>query len=172
MEVKEGNAVKAGDVIFYSKANPEIKFVSPVSGTVQGVVRGEKRVILEVRIAADSQDSAVEHSVKNPSDLSTEQIKEVLLASGTWPFIKQRPYDVVANPADSPKAIFVSGLNSAPLAADLNYVLVDKKEMLTTGFEVLKKLTSVKFTLRLHQMLILCRMLQELKFIKEAVSIL
>lgn len=144
MEVKEGNAVKAGDVIFYSKANPEIKFVSPVSGTVQGVVRGEKRVILEVRIAADSQDSAVEHSVKNPSDLSTEQIKEVLLASGTWPFIKQRPYDVVANPADSPKAIFVSGLNSAPLAADLNYVLVDKKEMLTTGFEVLKKLTSGK----------------------------
>ncbi|MEZ4853451.1 Na(+)-translocating NADH-quinone reductase subunit A [Flavobacterium sp.] len=144
MQVKEGDTVKAGDIIFSSKANPEIKFVSPVSGTIQEIVRGEKRVILEVRIAANSQDNAVEHSVKNPNDLTTEQIKEVLLASGTWPFIKQRPYDVMANPADSPKAIFVTALHSAPLAVDLNYTLVNKKEALIAGFDALKKLTAGK----------------------------
>lgn len=144
LEVKEGATVKAGEVIFYSKVNPAIKFVSPVSGTIQEIVRGEKRVILEIRITADSQNTVVEHSVKNPNDLSNEQVKEVLLASGCWPFIKQRPYDVVANPADAPKAIFVSAINSAPLAADLNYTLANKKEALTAGFDALKKLTSGK----------------------------
>ncbi len=144
MVVKEGATVKAGDVIFYSKNDEAVKFVSPVSGTIQEIVRGEKRVILEIRITADAQDAAVEHSKKNPSDLSEKEVKEQLLASGCWPFIKQRPYDVVANAADTPKAIFVSGINSAPLAADLNFTLADKKDALQAGFTALTKLTSGK----------------------------
>lgn len=144
MVVKEGATVKAGDVIFYSKNDEAVKFVSPVSGTIQEIVRGEKRVILAIKIVADSQDVAVEHSKKNPKDLSEKEVKEQLLASGCWPFIKQRPYDVIANSADTPKAIFVSGINSAPLAGDLNYVLANKKEALSAGFEALKKLTSGK----------------------------
>ena len=144
MVVKEGATVKAGDVIFYSKNDEAVKFVSPVSGTILEIVRGEKRVILAIKIVADSQDVAVEHSKKNPKDLSEKEVKEQLLASGCWPFIKQRPYDVIANSADTPKAIFVSGINSAPLAGDLNYVLANKKEALSAGFEALKKLTSGK----------------------------
>lgn len=144
MVVKEGATVKAGDVVFYSKNDEAVKFVSPVSGTIQEIVRGEKRVILAIKIVADSQDVAVEHSKKNPKDLSEKEVKEQLLASGCWPFIKQRPYDVIANSADTPKAIFVSGINSAPLAGDLNYVLANKKEALSAGFEALKKLTSGK----------------------------
>ena len=144
MVVKEGAKVKAGEVIFYSKSDESVKFVSPVSGTIQEIVRGEKRVILQILIAADSQDVHIEHSKKNPNDLSSQEVKEHLLASGCWPFINQRPYDVIANSADSPKSIFVSGINSAPLAADLNFTLEGKKEFLKAGFEVLSKLTSGK----------------------------
>ena len=142
MVVKEGATVKAGEVVFYSKNDEAVKFVSPVSGTIQEIVRGEKRVILEIRIAADAQDVTVEHSKKNPKDLAANEVKELLLASGCWPFIKQRPYDVIANSADTPKAIFVSGINSAPLAGDLNYTLADKKEVLQAGLSALTKLTS------------------------------
>lgn len=142
MVVKEGASVKAGEVIFYSKSDEAVKFVSPVSGTIQEIKRGDKRVILEVLIAAASSDETLEHSAKNPKELSTEQVREVLLNSGCWPFIKQRPYDVIANSADAPKAIFVSGINSAPLAGDLNFVLQDKKEALAAGFNALTKLTA------------------------------
>lgn len=141
MVVKEGASVKAGEVIFYSKSDEAVKFVSPVSGTIQEIKRGEKRVILEVLIAAASSDETLEHSVKDPKELSTEQVREVLLNSGCWPFIKQRPYDVIANSTDMPKAIFVSGINSAPLAGDLNFVLQDKIDALAAGFAALTKLT-------------------------------
>lgn len=139
--VKEGAIVKAGEVIFYSKNDESVKFVSPVSGTIQEIKRGEKRVVLEILIAADSQDSHLEHSKKNPKDLSSEEVKAHLLASGCWPFVKQRPYDVVANSADTPKAIFVSGINSAPLAADLNFTMNGKQDALAAGFTALTKLT-------------------------------
>lgn len=144
MVLKEGAAVKAGEVIFYSKKDEAVKFVSPVSGTIQEIIRGDKRVILEVKITADHQDSYLEHSKKNPKDLSNAEVKAHLLASGCWPFIKQRPYDVIANSADTPKAIFVSGINSAPLESDLDFTLNGKKEQLEAGFNALVKLTTGK----------------------------
>ncbi|WP_338409964.1 Na(+)-translocating NADH-quinone reductase subunit A [uncultured Flavobacterium sp.] len=144
MVVKEGVKVKAGEVIFYSKNDESVKFTSPVSGTIQEIIRAEKRLILQILIAADSQDNHLEHSKKNPKDLSSQEVKEHLLASGCWPFINQRPYDVIANSADTPKSIFVSAIHSAPLASDLNFTLKDKKEFLKAGFEALSKLTTGK----------------------------
>lgn len=144
MVVKEGDNVKAGEVIFYSKADEKVKFVAPVSGKIQEIKRGEKRVILEILIAADSQDVFVEHSKKNPNDLSTEEVKAHLLASGCWPFINQRPYDVIANSADTPKAIFISAYATAPLAADVEFVLENKMEAFKVGVDALTKLTSGK----------------------------
>ncbi len=144
MVLKEGATVKAGEVIFFSKKDEAVKFVSPVSGTIHEIIRGDKRVILEVKITADHQDTYVEHSKKNPKELTSNEVKEYLLASGCWPFIKQRPYDVIANSADTPKAIFVSGINSAPLSGDLDFVLEGKKEALEAGFVALTKLTAGK----------------------------
>lgn len=141
MIVKEGAIVKAGEVIFYSKNDESVKFVSPVSGTVQEIKRGEKRVILEILITADSQDIHLEHSKKNPKDLSSDEVKAHLLASGCWPFIMQRPYDIIANSADTPKAIFVSAFASAPLEADVEFVLEDRKEAFQAGIDALTKLT-------------------------------
>ena len=140
--VRQGDKVKAGAPLFYSKNDSRIQFVSPVSGEIKEIRRGEKRVILEVLIQADSQDEFVNHGSQNVDQLSSDQLKSFLLGSGCWPFVKQRPYDVIANPDDKPKAIFVSGINSEPLATDLNFTLSECKQALGLGFKALSKLST------------------------------
>ena len=142
MVVKEGDEVQAGQVIFYSKADEAVKFVSPVSGKIIEIERGEKRVILSVKIEAASTDTFVEHSKKDPQNLSAPEVKEHLLNSGCWAFIKQRPYDVLAHSTDVPKAIFISAYATAPLAADAEFVLQNRLEAFQTGINALVKLTA------------------------------
>jgi len=138
--VKQGAEVKAGSVLFYDKYNEHVKFVSPVSGEVAEVVRGEKRKILEVRIVADSNQAAETFDV---SDVSTgEKVKQALLAAGYWPFIKQRPYDVIADPKDTPKSIFVSGFDSAPLGPDYDFALHGQNADFQKGIDALKTMTN------------------------------
>ncbi len=141
MVVKEGAKLQAGDVLFYSKAKEEIKFVSPVSGTLTKIERGAKRVITELLIEADQQDVYKDFGIANPDSMEPEAIKKHLLASGCWPFIKQRPYDVIANPDVTPKAIFVSAYATAPLAADYDFSLQGKEKQLQTAVTALSKLT-------------------------------
>ena len=141
MVVKEGAKIKAGDVLFYSKNDESIKFVTPVSGTLTRIERGAKRVITEILIEADPQDSFKEFGILNPDAAQADVIKELLLSSGCWPFIKQRPYDVIANPNQNPKAIFVSGYTTAPLAADLDFTLQGKETQLQAAITALSKLT-------------------------------
>lgn len=76
-----------------------------------------------------------------PAKSTPEKITEVLLQSGLWPLIIQRPYGTIANPGDRPKAVFISGFDSAPLAPDMNFVLKDEYDNLVAGIEALKKLT-------------------------------
>lgn len=142
LDVKVGAKVKAGDPIFHNKVYEAMKFVSPVSGEVSNIVRGEKRKILAVEITADNEQSYQDFGVKSPQGMSGDEIKTHLLESGCWPFVKQRPYDVVANPDVAPKAIFVSAYNSAPLAADYDYTLAGKEKELQTAVTALSKLTT------------------------------
>ena len=142
LSVKVGDKVKAGEAVFYNKANEAMKFVSPVSGELIDIIRGEKRKILAVKIEADTAQDYVNFGVNDPKSMKAEQIKELLLNSGCWPFIKQRPYDVIANPANTPKAIFVSAYASAPLAADYDYVLAGKEKELQAAITALSKLTT------------------------------
>lgn len=142
--VKVGTAIKAGEPIFYSKAEEAIKFVSPVSGEVVDIIRGERRKVLAIKIKANNHQEYTEHSIKNPNSMNAEEVKAHLLSSGCWPFIKQRPYDVIANPNKAPKAIFVSAYASAPLAASCNYILSDKQKELQAAVTALSKLTQGK----------------------------
>ena len=142
MAVKEGARLQAGDVIFYSKAKEEIKFVSPVSGTLTKIERGAKRVITEIVIEGDQQDTYKDFGIINPDSMKPEAIKNHLLASGCWPFIKQRPYDVIANPDVTPKAIFVSAYTTAPLAADCDFSVRGKENQLQAAVTALSKLTT------------------------------
>ena len=123
--VREGDKVLAGTPVMADKMSQNILFASPVSGVVEKVVRGEKRKLLEVRIKADAQQEYVDYGVKNVADMTADQIKEALLSAGLWPAINQRPYGIIANPQAKPKAIFVSAFNTAPLAADTEFVLKD-----------------------------------------------
>ncbi len=139
--VKEGNEVKAGSILFVDKYRPEIGFASPVSGTVESIVRGEKRKLLEVRIKAAETTDYIKFDVPELSKATAQEIKKVLLESGLWAAIKQRPYGIVANPADEPRAIFVSAFDSAPLAPDYNFTLKDESANLQVAVNVLNKLT-------------------------------
>jgi Na+-transporting NADH:ubiquinone oxidoreductase subunit A len=141
MVVKEGDKVQAGDVIFYSKTNEAIKFVSPVSGKLAIIERGAKRVITELIIEADQKDTYRDNGVLSVSSMNSDEIKNHLLATGCWAFVKQRPYDVIANPDVKPKAIFVSALTTAPLAADYDFTLSGKEKELQAAVTAFSKLT-------------------------------
>jgi len=142
MTMKEGAKLQAGDTIFYSKSNEDIKFVSPVSGTLTTIERGAKRVITEILITADSEDTYKDFGKMDVNSANAEDIKNRLLTSGCWPFIKQRPYDVIANPETMPKAIFVSGYTTAPLAADHDFTLRGKESEIQAAVTALSKLTN------------------------------
>ena len=138
---KEGAEVKAGDTLFYSKSDERILFPSPVSGKVTEVIRGARRKVLAVKIAADATQVYKDFGAKDADAMSAEEVKNHLFASGCWPFVKQRPYDVVANPNQAPKAIFISAYASAPLAADLEYTLAGKEVELQAAITAVSKLT-------------------------------
>ncbi|QOD59387.1 Na(+)-translocating NADH-quinone reductase subunit A [Polaribacter haliotis] len=141
---KEGTEVKAGEALFHSKSDERLLFPSPVSGKVVEVVRGARRKVLAVKISADATQTHKDFETKNADSMSSEEVKNHLLAAGCWPFIKQRPYDVVANPNQAPKAIFVSAYASAPLAADLDYTLAGKETQLQAAIDAVSKLTEGK----------------------------
>jgi Na+-transporting NADH:ubiquinone oxidoreductase subunit A len=141
---KEGTKVKAGEALFYSKSDERILFPSPVSGTVTEIVRGARRRVLSMKIEADAKQSHKDFGKQKVADLDEAGVKNHLLASGCWPFIKQRPYDIVANPNVAPKAIFISAYASAPLAADYSYTLQGKEEELQTAITAISKLTKGK----------------------------
>jgi Na+-transporting NADH:ubiquinone oxidoreductase subunit A len=138
---KEGAEVKAGEALFHSKSDPRILFSSPVSGKVVAVERGARRKVLAVKIAADTKQVYEDFGTKVADEMSAEEVKSHLFTAGCWPFIKQRPFDVVANPNQAPKAVFVSAHASAPLAADLEYTLAGKEAELQAAITAVSKLT-------------------------------
>ena len=144
LAVKAGDQVKAGDVLFIDKYRPEVKFTSPVSGTVETVNRGERRKLLEVVVKADDQIQYKDFGAADVNKLSRDEIIEKLLDSGVWPMIKQRPYDIVASPADEPRDIFVSAFYSAPLAPNFDFVVKGQEVDFQTGLDALAKLTDGK----------------------------
>ena len=142
LTVKVGDKVKAGTVLFMDKYNEKVKFCSSVSGEVTDVVRGAKRKILKVVVSADKEIGYKELSSASAKDLSREQIIDKMCANGVWPFIRQKPYDVIANPIDMPKSIFISAFNSAPITIDNDFALYGKGELFQEGLDIVTKLTT------------------------------
>jgi len=141
--VEEGEAVAVGDALFCDKNDERIRFTSPVSGQVKAVVRGEKRKLLEVVVEADFKSAgSMGSDYKSSLTMTADDIKAVMLQSGLWTMLRQRPFGTVANPDDQPKAIFISGFSSAPLAPDYDFVMQGKKEWLKKGLEALAQLTN------------------------------
>jgi Na+-transporting NADH:ubiquinone oxidoreductase subunit A len=148
--VKVGDNVLAGTPLFSDKKNDLVIVSSPVSGEVVEIVRGEKRVILEIKILSDRAIQYASIPKSNPNDLSREAVIEKLLQSGVWPFIRQRPYGVVANPSENPKSIFISAFDSNPMAPDNNFIMSGQEVDFQTGLDALKKLTDGKVHLNVQ----------------------
>ncbi len=141
MMAQEGDKLKAGSPVFCDKYRPEIIFASPVSGTLQAVSRGERRKILEVVITPDEQNEPLTFNAPTLTSATRDELVAFMLGAGAWPFLVQRPYGVVADPKAAPKAIFISGFDTAPLAADQDYLVNGEQASFQKGLEVLQKLS-------------------------------
>ena len=142
MHVAEGDDVKVGTVLFHDKKNEGIFFTSPVSGKVKAIVRGEKRVILQVVVESDGKYEAIDFGKAEPSKLTRNEVIEKMVQSGTWTMLRQRPYSTIANPQDEPKCVVVSMFDTAPMAPDNNFIVAEKMESIKAGVEALAKLTN------------------------------
>ena len=138
--VKEGDKVQAGDALFVNKQYPEVKFASPVSGTVSAVVRGERRKVLCVKVDADAQQSFVDFGKKDVAKLDGKAVIDALLEAGIFGYVNQLPYAVSTNPSVMPKAIFVSALRDKPLAADFEFEVKGQEADFQTGITALSKI--------------------------------
>ena len=151
LRIKQGEEVSVGDCLFTDKKNDKICFTSPVSGEVAEIVRGDRRAITAIKILADSSEyKSKEFDIQNYPSKNVDEIKAILLESGLWPFITQRPYGVIADTEVKPKSIHVSGFDSSPLAADLGVSLRGQESQLETGFKILNMLSEGGVYLNLH----------------------
>ena len=148
--VKEGDLVKAGSPIFTDKTRPYINYCSPVSGKVSEIYRGEKRKLLEIRIDADQTIDYLQITTPNFRTATKQELIDTLLESGLWAAIRQRPYGIAPNKDIDPKAIFISGFDSAPLAPDLDYALKADIDQIQIGVDILSKLTAGGVHIGLH----------------------
>ena len=144
LNVKPGDTVKIGTVLFEDKTLPDLKFVSPVSGKVLEINRGERRALMEIVVENDLKNEKETVGIWKKDDLKkmdANKIKESLLQGGMWPHVIQRPFSKIANPNDTPRDIFISGMDTAPLAADPNLIMDGMKDYFQTGLDILVKLT-------------------------------
>ena len=142
--VKEGDSVLCGSPVIADKKNPDILLASPVSGTVKELVRGDKRKLLAVLIEADDEQKCVDFGKKDVDGLDADAVRSAILQAGLWPWIVQRPYGILANPLETPRDIFVSAFNSAPLAADSEFCYDSEAKAIQAGVSALAKLSAGK----------------------------
>ncbi|NLJ01641.1 MAG: Na(+)-translocating NADH-quinone reductase subunit A [Bacteroidales bacterium] len=142
LAVKVDDTVKAGSPLFYEKKHPEMVFVSPVSGVVTEIERGERRRILNIVVKADGTEEYIDFGKKSVASLSPEEVKKAILEAGLWFAIRQRPYDIVAVPNKQPRDIFVTGFDSSPLAPSYDFILEGQEADLQAGLDALAKLTA------------------------------
>ena len=149
--VKEQEYVMAGGPLFIDKNHPELKFVSPVSGVVTSVERGARRKVLNIVVEAAAEQDYEEFGTMNPAQMTGEEVKQALLNAGLFAFVRQRPYDVIADPTVQPKAIFVSAFDSSPLAPDFEFVLKGEEKNFQTGLTALSKMAKTYLNIRAGQ---------------------
>ena len=148
--LREGDSVKRGTPIFYAKSNEKIKFVSPVSGTIKEIVRGERRKVYNIIIDSDGKDNFVRHKPPVLENSSPQELIDLLLETGLWPYINQRPFDIIADPNLSPKAIHVSCFDSSPLAVDYEFIMNDRLSDIKAGLDCLNQIVSGELHLGLR----------------------
>lgn len=148
-DVKEGDTIFAGSIILHDKNHEDIKITSPASGRVKAIVRGERRKIERIELDIEANAQVVKHELTGTD--SRDGIKQMLLQSGLWVMMRQRPYDIIPNPDKTPRDIFVSAFDSAPLAPDYNTLIKGKSDEIEAGLKALAMLTDGKIYVGLRE---------------------
>jgi len=144
MAVQEGDDVATGQLLFEDKRTPGVKFTSPGGGRVVAINRGAKRALLSVvvELSPQSQEKALSFNIPAaPADLTADQIKDLLVESGLWTALRARPFSKVPTPDTAPRAIFVTAMDTNPLAADPSVATAGHEDDFATGVRALAKLT-------------------------------
>ncbi len=143
MQVAEGEMVCRGQVLFCDRKNPEIRFTAPAGGRVLAINRGARRVFqsLVIEVAGDEQESFRSFSAQQLASLDRETVRDNLLQSGMWTALRTRPYSKIPDPDTVPEALFVTAIDTQPLAPCPRVVLADSKEEFIWGLRVLRHLT-------------------------------
>ena len=150
MHVSVGDAVSRGQLLFDDKTRPEIRFTAPAAGTVSGIHRGDRRslqsvVIEQSRAEREGREPEVTtfrtYTGRHPSGLTRDEVRDLLIESGQWTALRARPFGRVADPSTAPHSIFVTAIDTNPLAPDLSVILDDQAESLHRGLSVLMRLT-------------------------------
>lgn len=142
--VGEGDRVLAGDFLFFDKNNDRIKVSSPVSGVVDKIVCGQRRVLQEIQIKADEKIEYKQFKSYDITKLDRDQVKEALLDSGLWSLLRQRPYENIPSPDKTPRNIFISCFDSSPLAPDMDEIVYGREKHFQAGIDALRLLTDGK----------------------------
>lgn len=144
--VRPGDKVKAGSPLMHDKNHETVQVVSPVSGEVVAVERGERRKVLKIVVKNDGAGERVDFGIQDADRMAPEALRGLLQAAGLWVYIKQRPYDIIADPDVAPRDIFVTAFDNAPLAPRHAYDLLwsDDNTALQAGLKALARLTQGK----------------------------
>ena len=143
--VKVGDKVDIGSPIFFDKVQPDIKWASPGSGEIKEIILGDRRYIENIIIELNEEEKSVLHTpvkYQEISSLGKAKVTDQIMEANLWPMIRQRPFNKIADPNDTPMAIFVSGFNSAPLTVNLDFALRYKQSVFQAGLNVLNQLSN------------------------------
>ena len=146
MMVNEGDTVKLGQVLFTDKKNPGCAFTSPGAGVVKSINRGDKRVLQSVviELKGSAQESFTKYPESELNNLTADQVKENILASGLWSTIRTRPYGKIPTLDNKPNSIFVTAIDTRPLAADPEVIIKKRSNDFVNGLTLIAKLTEGK----------------------------
>lgn len=141
LDVREGDKVEPGSPLMHDKTDTEICLVTPVAGTVESIVRGPRRKIERVVVKADPGVQPKSPAQVSASCATESDVRSALKASGLWAMMRRRPYDIIPQSADSPRDIFVTAMDTAPLALNLEDMVKGMKSYLTAGVRAMRMLT-------------------------------
>ncbi|MEC4749403.1 Na(+)-translocating NADH-quinone reductase subunit A [Methylomicrobium sp. Wu6] len=146
MLVNEGDTVKLGQIIFTDKKNPGVNFTAPGAGKIKAINRGDRRALQSVviELAGDEQVAFAQHKEADLAGLTEEQVKQNLLQSGLWTSLRTRPYGKIPSVDQKPRSVFVTAIDTSPLAADPAIIIKARSNDFVNGLAVIARLTDGK----------------------------
>ena len=143
MQVDEGDSIALGQCLFTDKKTPGVRFTSPAAGKVLAINRGDKRIFqsIEIELEGDAEVTFASYENSDLTTLTRDQVRENLLNSGLWTAVRTRPYSKVPPPDSTPHSIFVTAVDTEPLAADPALIVRENETAFIHGLQVLKHLT-------------------------------